>query len=75
MLPQNTLLRAVKPKAGDIAVDVSGKADGRGAYVCRCSECVNRARKMRRLEKTFKCKVSDEIYDILGRLCDGGTCG
>ena len=69
MLSKDSLLRTVKSKDGDIFVDVfddsSGKSDGRGAYVCYSLECFNKARKAKRLERAFKCKVSDQIYDAI----------
>lgn len=50
---------------GDISVDLTGKKPGRGAYVCRNAACLTAARKARRLEKTFSCKIPDEVYDRL----------
>ena len=50
---------------GDISVDLTGKKPGRGAYVCRSVGCLAAARKARRLEKTFSCRIPDEVYDRL----------
>ena len=65
MKPKRELIRVVKAPDGSISLDVTGKKSGRGAYVCPQSECLRRARKARRLEKTFACKISDEVYDAL----------
>lgn len=63
MKPKKELVRVVKPKEGDIALDTVGKAPGRGAYICRDAECLKKARKARRLEKAFSCAIAPEIYD------------
>ncbi len=56
------LVRIVKNKEGEIFVDLTGKANGRGAYVCNDIECFAKVKKQRLLNKAFKCQVSDEIY-------------
>ena len=50
---------------GEISVDLTGKKPGRGAYVCRDAACLTAARKARRLERAFSCKIPDEVYDRL----------
>ena len=57
--------RIVKLADGKIFVDVSGKAQGRGAYVCRCEKCITEVKKRRRLDKTFKTAVPIDSYDDL----------
>ena len=42
---------------------MTGKKAGRGAYVCRRIECLQAARKARRLEKAFSCQIPVEVYD------------
>ena len=63
MKPKKELIRAVRSPEGDISIDLTGKKNGRGAYICRSAECFRKARKARRLEKSFSCKISDEVYD------------
>lgn len=63
MKPKKELVRVVKSKEGEISLDLTGKKAGRGAYICRNPECLKKARKARRLEKSFSCMISDEIYD------------
>lgn len=65
MKPKKELIRAVKSPEGDISLDLTGKKSGRGAYICRSSECFAKARKARRLEKAFSCRISDELYDSM----------
>ena len=63
MKPKKELIRAVKSPEGDISIDLTGKKNGRGAYICRSTECFRKARKARRFEKSFSCRISDEVYD------------
>lgn len=59
------LIRIVKNKDGVISIDRTGKASGRGAYICDDITCLEKAIKTKRLEKAFETKISDEIYDNL----------
>ncbi len=63
MKPKKELVRVVKPKEGDIDIDLTGRANGRGAYICRNLACLQKARKARRFEKAFSCRITDEVYD------------
>ena len=65
MKPKKELVRVVKNKEGEISLDLTGKKAGRGAYVCKNLECMEKARKSRRFEKEFACKISSEIFDII----------
>lgn len=67
MKPKSELVRIVKSKDMTISIDFEGKKSGRGAYICKNLECFKRAKKMRRLERSFSCKVSEEVYDFLGK--------
>lgn len=60
--PKRELLRIVKSPAGIITVDTTGKAQGRGAYVCPEVTCLEKVAKGHLLEKTFKCSLSPEVY-------------
>ena len=59
------LIRIVKNKEGVISIDKTGKANGRGAYICNELECLEKAMKSKRLEKVFETKISEEIYENL----------
>lgn len=63
MKPKKELVRVVKPKEGDVDIDLTGRANGRGAYICRSLTCLQQARKARRFEKAFACRIPDEVYD------------
>ena len=59
------LIRVVKNAEGEISVDLTGKKNGRGAYICHDAECLKKAKKAGRLEKSFECQISEEIYTRL----------
>ena len=61
------LIRIVKSPEGIISLDFSGKANGRGAYLCCSSECLKRAMKSKAIERAFEEAVSQEIFDRLSR--------
>ena len=63
--PKKELVRIVKNKEGEIFIDRTGKADGRGAYICDSVECLEKLIKSKRLEKVFESKISDEVYSNL----------
>lgn len=65
MKPKKELVRAVKSKEGEISLDLTGKKSGRGAYICKDMDCFKKARKTRRFEKEFSCKIEDGIYDMM----------
>lgn len=60
------LLRIVKNKNGEIFVDKTGKANGRGAYICKDKECFSKLCKGKHLNKAFKCNVPQEVYEKIG---------
>lgn len=65
MKPKKELVRVVKPPEGEVSIDLTGKKAGRGAYVCPSPECLKKARKNRRIERSFQCRIPDEIYDAM----------
>ena len=74
MKPKRELIRVVKTpekrnEEGNVlaesavSLDLTGKASGRGAYVCRSIECFEKARKARRFERSLSCRIPEEVYD------------
>lgn len=59
------LMRIVKTPQGDITLDFSGKANGRGAYICKSKECLLKCIKSKALERAFNCKIDESIYQQL----------
>ena len=65
--PKKELIRVVRSPEGEISIDATGKKSGRGAYLCQNPDCLKKARKARRLERAFDCKIPDEVYERLER--------
>lgn len=65
MIGKKGAVRIVRSKEGEISVDPTGKKAGRGAYICNDAECFALVRKARKLERSLKCAVPDEIYDTI----------
>ena len=65
MKSKKEMMRILKTTEGDIVLDVTGKMNGRGAYLCKSEECLKKARKNRGVERSFKMSISAEVYDNL----------
>ena len=65
MKPKKELIRVVRNNEGEISIDTVGKKPGRGAYICKCQECLEQAIKAKRLDKAFETSISIDIYDNL----------
>ena len=76
MKPKTELIRVVKSPdvkdengeitaSGEISLDLTGKKSGRGAYVCKSAECLEKAHKAHRIERSLSCKIPEEIYEQL----------
>jgi len=63
--PKKDLVRIVKNKEGQISLDKTGKAQGRGAYICDSAECLEKVIKSKRLEKVLESNISEEVYNNL----------
>ena len=61
---KNELIRIVKQNQ-DVKIDLTGKLDGRGAYICSNIKCLEKVIKTKRLEKVLNIKISEEIYNNL----------
>ena len=59
------LIRIVKSKEGKISVDFTGKAHGRGAYICPNEECLKAAQKKKSLNRAFSQEIPVDIYEKL----------
>ena len=66
------LIRVVKNKENQIMIDKTGKQEGRGTYICNNVECLEKAIKTKRIERAFEMKISDEIYENLKNIINGG---
>ncbi len=59
------MMRVIKTAEGEISLDLSGKKNGRGAYLCNDVECLKKARKTKGLERSFKMAIPASVYDSL----------
>ena len=62
MKPKAELMRVVKPQEGDAHIDRTGKAQGRGAYVCQNVECLKKAQKTRALDRALDTKIEESVF-------------
>ncbi len=70
MKSKKELLRILKQEDGTFVLDATGKKNGRGAYICRDRECLNKAIKTKGLDRSFKETVSAESYEAIKKEFD-----
>ncbi len=70
MKGKKEMMRVIKTAEGDISLDTTGKKNGRGAYLCMQKECLQKARKNKGLERSFKMSIPDEVYETLDKEFD-----
>ncbi len=71
MCSKKEMLRVLKSAEDDtFCLDITGKKNGRGAYVCKNRECLVKARKTKGLERSFKMSIPAEVYDALEKEFD-----
>ena len=58
-------VRIVKDATGNVIIDADGKAQGRGAYICKNPDCLKKVMKSKALERALKCAIASEVYDRL----------
>ena len=65
MKEKKELIRVIKTQEGEIFLDTTGKANGRGAYICNSADCLKRALKNRGLERSLKSQIPEEVRERL----------
>lgn len=65
MKEKKNLIRVVKTPEETFVLDDTGKKNGRGAYICKNRECLQKAVKNHGLERSFQTAISREVYDAL----------
>lgn len=65
MKNKNQMMRVLKTAGGEILLDVTGRKNGRGAYLCISKECLKKAIKHKGLERSFKMNIPCGVYDSL----------
>ena len=64
-------IRIVKDNQNNISIDRTGKANGRGAYICDNIECLEKAIKNKRIEKSFQMSIDESVYESLRGVISG----
>lgn len=67
-LPKNELIRVVRTPQGEVVIDLSGKANGRGAYLKKDIEVFKKAKEKKILNRILEVEVSDEIFEQLNKI-------
>ena len=65
MKSKKEMMRVLKTAEDSIVLDMTGRKNGRGAYLCQDRECLAKARKNRGLERSFKMSIPKEVYENL----------
>ena len=65
--PKNSLVRVLRTPEGKIVLDLTGKASGRGAYICKSKECLKKARAKSRLSASLECNIPEEVFASIER--------
>ena len=63
--PKQEMLRVIRTPEGAVEIDRTGRKNGRGAYLCRSMDCLEKAIRSRGLERSLKVKIPDEVYETL----------
>ena len=71
-LDKRELLRIVRDKDKNVKVDLTGKMNGRGAYIKKDVNVLNEAIKKKSLERKLECTISDEVYDEIRKILERG---
>ena len=65
MKPKKELIRVLKIDENEVVLDLTGRKNGRGAYLCNSVACFQKAKKTKGLERSLQIKIPEEIYEVL----------
>lgn len=71
MKEKRELMRILRTPEGELTLDVTGRKNGRGAYLCRDFQCFVKARKAKALERSFQMSIPQDVYESLEREWEG----
>lgn len=63
--PKKDLVRVLKTPEGEVVIDLGGKKSGRGAYICKNSQCLKKALKAKRLQASLETEIPNTIIGEL----------
>ena len=69
-LPKKELLRVVRTPEGEVKVDETGKLNGRGAYIKKDIDVLNKAKKSNILSKRLECNIEDNVYEEIRKIIE-----
>ena len=69
--PKKELLRIVRTPEGEVKVDLSGKLNGKGAYISKSNEALKLAREKKVLNKALEVEIPEEVYEEIERIING----
>ncbi len=69
--PKKELLRIVRTPEGEVKVDLTGKLNGKGAYISRSMEALELARKKKVLAKALEAEIPDSVYEEIEQVING----
>ena len=69
--PKKELLRIVRTPEGEVKVDLTGKLNGKGAYISKSAEALNLARQKKVLAKALEIEIPEEVYEEIGKIVNG----
>ena len=67
-LPKKELIRVVRDKDGNVSVDLTGKANGRGVYLKGSIDVIEKAKKSKIIDRKLEVEVKEEIYEELKKV-------
>ena len=67
------LIRVVRGTDGSVSLDFSGKAPGRGAYICPDPECLKKALRSKALDRSLEVTIPEEVYGRLEKEMEHGA--
>jgi hypothetical protein len=65
MKSKKEMIRVIKTSQNEFMIDATGRKNGRGAYICQNTQCLNQAIKTKGLERSFQCAIPSEVYEQL----------
>lgn len=68
--PKKELIRVVKNNENEVSIDVTGKMNGRGAYICSNIECLTLAQKGKKISRALEVEVTNDIYEELKNIIE-----
>lgn len=71
MKNKKELLRVLRTPEGNYMIDTTGRANGRGAYLCSSRECLEKAIRSKGLERSFKAPIAEDVYESLRKELSG----